>query len=114
MDYRTVISLADSARPNAITDSVKFSYLHELETSIAEMMQVEAPLNPFPGDTDLLLPAPYDNVYKLYLMAMCDFELQDTELYEADFYMFNTKYKDAMAAWRRKHPTIVNEMGARV
>ena len=114
MNYRRAISLADNARPNTLSDDVKFGYLHELETSVAEMMQAETPVNPFPEDTELLLPPPYDNVYKLYLLAMCDFEMQDMELYTADYAMFNSKYKDAMAAWRRTHPTIVNKMGARV
>lgn len=114
MKYREAISLADAARPNTVQDAVKFSLIHELECSIAEVMQVEAPLNPFPADGTLLMAAPYDNIYKLYLMAMTDFEMQDAELYAADYAMFSTKYKDAMAAWRRKHPTRVNEMGARV
>ncbi len=114
MKYREAISLADKARPNTVTDDVKFSMLHELETSVAELMQVPVPLNPFPSDGDLLMGAPHDNIYKLYLMAMCDFEMQDAELYEADYAMFSNKYKNAAAAWRRSHATRVNEMGARV
>lgn len=114
MKYREAISLADKARPNTVSDDVKFSMLHELETGIAEVMQAEAPANPFPNDGDLLMSAPYDNIYKLYLMAMCDFEMQDTELYTADYAMFGSKYKDAMAAWRRAHPTTVSRTGARV
>jgi hypothetical protein len=45
---------------------------------------------------------------------MCDFEMQDAELYAADYAMFNSRYRNAIAAWRRGHPTVVNEMGARV
>lgn len=114
MKYREAISLADKARPNTVTDDVKFAMLHELETSVAELMQVEAPKNPFPTDGNLLMGAPHDNIYKLYLMAMCDFEMQDAELYEADYEMFSNKYKNAAAAWRRSHPTRVNETGARI
>ena len=114
MKYREVISQADAARPNTVRDAVKFAYLHELENSIAEVMQVEAPANPFPQDGVLLMPSPHDGIYKLYLMAMTDFEMQDLDLYAADYAMFGSKYNDAIAAWRRKHPTRVNERGARV
>lgn len=112
MTLLNAIAKANMLRPNAIDDSLKAEWVLELEGDVAELMDYEPepdedgnippfPVNPFPKDCDLLMPFPKDNIYHLYVAAMIDFVMEDTQTYINDMTVANTAKDDAFRWWRR-------------
>lgn len=101
MKIKTAISRADTLRPNTLDEEQKYAWLIELDGKLSESMGVDIPENPFPEDGDLLMPAPCDNIYELYLVAMIDYYNQETGLYANDMEMFNAALNEAKAWWIR-------------
>lgn len=111
MTLLKAIARANTLRPNAIDDSIKADWVWELEAEVAELMDWEAkteegevitcPINPFPNDCELLMPSPKDNIYALYLCAMIDNTIEDTQLYVNDMTISNKARDDAFKWWRR-------------
>ena len=85
-----------------LSDETKAGYLYKLEAEIAEMMGVDIPENTWPDDSEMLMPAPHDDIYHLFLCAMIDFANQETSLYANDMQMANAAILDAKA-WYRRH-----------
>lgn len=52
---------------------------------------------------ELLLPAPYDRVYVLYLCSQIDYYNNETALYGNDKAVYDEAMSEAMAWWRRQH-----------
>lgn len=103
MTAKKAIAQADALRMNTITEEQKYAWLYELEGRVAEVIGIEIPENPFPEDGELLMPAPYENIYVYYLIAMIDFYNQETGLYMNDMQMFNALFGEACAWWRRNN-----------
>lgn len=103
MNIRKCIAMADELRPNTLPDETKAVYLYKLESEIAEMMGVDMPENTWPEDSEMLMPAPHDDIYHLYLCAMIDSANQETNLYANDMQMANAAILDAKAWYRRNH-----------
>ena len=103
MKLLEAISYADSLRPNALDDKLKSMWIWELESEIAELMDVELPENTFPEDCELLMPSPKDSIYYLFLMAKIDLAVEDTSLYVNDMTVYNSAVLDAKKWWRRHH-----------
>jgi len=53
------------------------------------------------ADIDMLVPAPYENLYVLYVCAMIDFYENETESYANSYTMFNAAYLDFRKYWIR-------------
>lgn len=100
---RNTIVQANSLRPNTIPEEEKAKLLYELDNSLVEMMEIKEYENRWPEDQELLMPNPYDNIYRLYLISMIDFYMQDLNLYANDKELFNQAMKEAKAWWRRNH-----------
>lgn len=103
MTLKEAINKADQIRPNGLPQDIKAAWINELEGQISEMMGVACPQNTFPQDTELLMPAPYDNIYYLHTAAMIDHAQQDSELYYNDMTMFNTALSGAKMWYRRNN-----------
>lgn len=105
MTLLEAIQKANESRPNDISDERKSAWVYELEAQFAEMMEVPIPENAFDEDPDarLLMPAPYDRCYELYLMAMIDHDVQDMDMFNDDISVSNDAIKSACAWWRRTH-----------
>lgn len=108
----SAIRQADELRPNVLSDEHKAVWLHQLDSTLSEYMQAEAPENTWPADRELLMPAPYDNIYELYLAVMIDFAQQDFKLYSVDQTVYEAALAEARAWWRRGHIPKVNTGGA--
>ena len=102
MTLLNAIAAADAMRPNDIPNDVKASWLYELEADLAEMMEIDAPENPFPEDAQLLVSSPRDGFYALYLCAKIDHVLQDFDLYANDAAMADGAIAE-FKAWYRRH-----------
>ena len=113
MTLKEAIKRADDLRPNALEPELKATWIYELEGQISEMMDMPCPLNVFPKDAELLMPAPYDNIYYLYAAAMIDFAMQDSQMYDNDMAMFNAALSEAKM-WYRRSNTPKNQGNWRV
>ena len=100
MTPNKVIEYVDRVRPNAYTDEDKYAWLNTLEGTIAlEVMGEDAAGEVGPGtaDTELLVSAPYDDVYTLYVMAMIDFHNREYDNYNNMALMFQQKLEQYKA-----------------
>ena len=104
MKVSEAITRADELRVNAISEKQKAAWLFNLDGEIAEFMEVKPPVNAWPNkDVELLMPAPHDDVYVFYLVAMIDYYNQESTMYVNDMDIYNRAMKDARAWWRRGH-----------
>jgi hypothetical protein len=108
MTVKEVICNADELRPNALEEEIKYGWVWTLDGDVANLMKREHQKNPFPQDTELLMPHPYDEIYIFYLMAMIDTANRDSTLYANDSVMFNSAYGEAKAWWRRNNKPAKN------
>ena len=117
MTLLTALSQANTMRPNAADDTIKVAQLYELEGDVAEMLGVTPPTNQYDptsdDDYELLMPFPYDEIYRWYLMAMIDLANEETSLYADDMSMFNAAWNRA-ASWYRRTTMPKNKQNWRV
>ena len=67
----------------------------------------EYPRNyPEDGDKPLLVPAPYDGLYDLYLMSKSDFYLRELDNYNNSALAYNTALDEWKKAYHRSHAPI--------
>ena len=103
MRLKEAIRRADELRPNTLDEARKAAWVYELEGQLAETRRAPPPARTWPADMALAMPPPYDTVYELYLCAMIDFANEETDLYADDMALFNQRYAEAIAFWRRTH-----------
>ena len=101
---REIIEHVDELKPSTFSTTMKLAWINEADTVI----QVEL-LNIKPEDmvsvTDLnqslTVPAPWDRLYKPFLMAMIDFANGEYSSYQNDMNMFNMYYGE-YARWYQR------------
>ena len=125
MKLQQAIDRVDEIRPNMQSRELKIAALSELdgliwqELILKHWMHTEEydsydknsqgkPLMPeYDTDTDpgkqLLVPAPYDNVYLYWLMAKIDEQTLEQEKYNNDRTMFTAAYESFSDYWTRTH-----------
>ncbi len=102
MTVTEAIAAADLMRPNTLNDEQKARFLYELDCNVAELQGVDQPSFVWPEeDAELLMPAPHDNIYALYLAAKIDYYNQESAMYANDMAVYNSAYDEACAWWRR-------------
>ena len=98
MTVNYVIQQTMQLHPDTIPDSVKCRWLSELDGKIMrETMHGEEFLPyefPRDGERELLVKAPYDNIYELYIMAMSDFFSGEMASYAQSAAMFEQAYEE--------------------
>lgn len=102
MKVSEAITKANQLRINTLGDDIKAEWLNALEGEVAELMDVECPVNNFPEDQDLLMPREHEQVYPLYLVAKIDYFNGEFDLYNNDIVVFNDAFHKA-CAWYRRH-----------
>lgn len=103
MKVSDAIKRADALRMNTITEEQKAAWVCELDGQLAELMDVPPQENIWPKEQTLLMPAPYEDIYVLYLIGKIDLYNQEGVLYANDMTLYNAALAEAMAWWRRKH-----------
>lgn len=104
MTVTDTISQADELRLNTISDEQKAAWVMGLDQQIGERIDMDSYVHSWPaGDVELLLPAPYDRVYVLYLCSQIDYYNNETALYGNDKAVYDEAMSEAMAWWRRQH-----------
>lgn len=105
MTVSEAIRRANDLRANELRDEQKTAWLYNLEGEIADFMhEPVTPVSEYPqSDPELLMPAPHDDIYYLYLCAMIDSYHQEEGQYNNDMALFNAAMAGARAWWRRTH-----------
>lgn len=103
----TVLAEVHQVRPDVYGDELLTSWLSELDGKLStELLKMEAPVQysyPDDGETELLVPHPYDNLYVLYLIAMMDLYNREIDLYQNDMQVFNRAWSEYASQYRRTH-----------
>ena len=98
MTINSVIEQTTKLHPDTITDAIKCRWLSELDGKIMRetMHRDDFVSYKFPedGERELLVKAPYDNIYELYLIAMSDFFSGEMANYSASAVMFEQAYTE--------------------
>lgn len=99
MTVNHCIELVDTMMPNRMDASVKLRFLGEIEGKVrVELLgedpgQVPALDDGTQGETELCAPAPFDQIYLLYVMAMMDYLNGDVSRFENGAALFNQVYQ---------------------
>ena len=77
--------------------------LDQLCAALCHAMGIEPPANNWPEeDRELLMPAPHEEIYQLYLICKIDYYNQEMKLYANDLAIYNAALAEAQA-WHRRH-----------
>lgn len=117
MTIADAISRIDTLKPNAYADEDKIHWLAKLDGQIYEEVfktHEDNPLESFSGynnDTDietteLLVPAPYDDIYPLWLETRIDYSNGEYNKYNVSITMFNTEYRSFTNYYNRTHKPV--------
>lgn len=99
-------------KPNQYQDNILIDWINSVEGRIVkEVFETHEQKEPvvFNGysendmDAELLVEAPYTDLYKYYLFAMIDFANGETDKYENSMIMFNNSYSEYKAWYNRTH-----------
>lgn len=108
MTPNKVIEIVDRLKPNAYSEEDKLRWIDELDGMVQKLVfQADEIIQySYPEDMDkeLLIPAPYENLYALYLEANIDYHNQEYGNYNNSAMMFETQYSEYKKAYIREHP----------
>lgn len=98
MTISEVFADVDELKPNQYDDAIKIKWLNELEGRILrDVFQINEfkPYNLSDDfDTELTVPEPYSNIYKLHIMLMIDYTNAEFTRYAQSLAMFNQAYQE--------------------
>ena len=112
MTPRKVIQRVDEAKPNAFPEEAKFEWLMALEGKIAADVLLATPeelerimRRGFADGMaeELLVKAPHDELYALYLKAYIDKENGEYNRYADSSQLYNEAYGNLVRYWGRKY-----------
>lgn len=101
MKVKEVLAWVDEVKPNAFSDGVKIGWISNLEETLALevflMAPVEAALLRCTGkdrEVELLVDAPYDDLYTLWLAAKIDEANGEYNKYQNSMTAYNARQAD--------------------
>ena len=104
MTVKEAVKRAYSLRMNTVSDEQKAAWVLDLDGQLAEMFGVSVPENEWPEkDAVLLMPAPHEEIYQLYLICKIDYYNQEMDLYANDLAFYQSALSEAKAWYRRHH-----------
>lgn len=112
MTIQKAISTVDALKPNTFTDERKVEWLSTLDGRIKSKIFDNHEGEPvsFKGynemtnrDTELLVPAPYDEMYLRWLEAQIDYYNGEEDRYNNAIILFESVYSDFKQHYTRTH-----------
>lgn len=107
MTANAVIEYVDGIKPNIFSEEDKFGWINRLNGMISttvhgesEAVQLKFPAD---GDTELIVPFPYDDVYWMYVAAMIDLHNREYSGYNNFASMFGDKLDEYKAYYIRRN-----------
>ena len=108
MTPNKAIEKVDRLKPNSYSEEDKAGWINELEGMVQRLVfqQDEVAQLSFPKDMDkeLLIPAPFDDVYTLFLEAKIDYYNREYANYNNSATMFEAQFSEFKKDYIRKHP----------
>lgn len=114
------IALVDNLKPNTYTQDDKIRWLSKLDGVIkAEIIDTHEGGSDVaftgydestPLDTVLLVPAPYDDVYRFWLEAQIDYTNADFDKYNNSSMRYNAEYSAFERHYIRTHKPITHRL----
>jgi hypothetical protein len=114
------INRIDAINPNNYTQPEKVAWLSTLDGVIkkeiidthegADEVAFSGYKEETPLDTELLVPAPYDEVYLFWLQSKIDYWNGDMGKYNNSIAMYNTAYAAFEKAYNREHKPISKKL----
>ena len=116
MRISEAISKVDALKPNTYTPEDKIDWLstldHRVKTQIIDTHECNEPIYFYGYDglidqeTELLVHAPYDEMYLRWLEAMIDYHNSDDDRYNNAIILFNNVYEGYKKHYTRTHMPI--------
>ena len=112
MTINGIIDALDARKPNAYEQATKIDWLDKLDRMVyREVLETheggpesfDGYTEATDGETELLIPDEYKDVYIYWLWAMVDFANQEMQRYANSMTMFNTAYAEFGNWWNRTH-----------
>lgn len=111
MTAAQAISLVDDLKPNAVPQETKLRWLGVLDglvwRNVAATHRGAQPFEPCGPDSEpgkeLLIPAPYDTLYRRWLEAQIDLTNGEFERYNASITVFQDEYRVFENDYNRTH-----------
>ena len=107
------INRIDAVKPNSYPQGEKIRWLNTLDSMVkekvidthecAESVKFEGYAEDTNLSTDLLVPAPYDEMYLFWLESKIDYYNGETGRYNNSISMFNTAYAEYERYYNRTH-----------
>lgn len=105
MKANKVIERIDAIRPNSYSEEIKLAWINDFEETVQKtvMLSPEIRTLSYPEDmeTELLITAPYDNLYCFYLESMIDYYNREYSNYNNSVLMFETRFTEYKKAYIR-------------
>ncbi len=107
------IHAVDSLKPNSYSESDKVRWLSTLDGLIkaniidthegADGVTFNGYDDETPTDTELLVPAPYDNIYVLWLQSQIDYANEESAKFNNSSTAYNHAYSEFQKYYNRTH-----------
>lgn len=108
MTPNKAIEIIDSLRPNSYSEEDKLRWINELDGMVQRLVfqNDEITQYKYPDDMDreLLIPAPFDDSYTLFLEAKIDYYNREYANYNNSATMFEAQFAEFKKAYIREHP----------
>ena len=121
MTIAEAISKVDALKPNKYTPEDKVGWLSTLDAKVkSKIIDAHVHNEPFffygydsisDMETELLAPAPYDEMYLRWLEAMIDYHNSDDDRYNNAIILFNNAYEDYKKHYTRTHMPLSHGCG---
>lgn len=107
MTPNKVIELVDNKKPNVYGEEDKFKWLSEVDGMVRRLVIKEEHAEPYKypedGDTELLIPAPFEGAYEFFLEAMIDYRNKEMANYNNSVLMFSNRFDEYRKAYIREN-----------
>ena len=108
MTPNKAIEIVDRLKPNTYTEEDKLRWINELDGMVQRLVFKESTVKEYvyPDDMDkeLLMPAPFDDCYTLFLEAKIDYYNREYANYNNSAMMFEAQFSEYKKAYIRENP----------
>jgi len=102
-----VIEIVDRLKPNSYSEEDKLRWINELEGMVQRLViqadNIIEYVYPDDMDRELMIPAPFDDVYSLFLEAKIDYYNKEIGNYNNSAMMFEAQFSEYKKDYIRKH-----------